>query len=109
MINELKKVSMIKELKKDIEYNFYSFIKKLIFFLVINIFYYFCNMEELFDIENGNLILKDEIRKKIISFLLDTYEPGHGNGKYYAVKYLKEVSNLGLKFVADIVESIKIN
>lgn len=32
MINELKKVSMIKELKKDIEYNFYSFIKKLIFF-----------------------------------------------------------------------------
>ena len=66
-------------------------------------------MEELFNIVNGNLILKNEIREKIILFLLDTYEPGQGNGKYHAVKYLKNISNIGLKFADDIVESIKIN
>ncbi|MCK9416944.1 hypothetical protein M0Q97_09830 [Candidatus Dojkabacteria bacterium] len=65
-------------------------------------------MEELFNIVNGNLILKNEIREKIILFLLDTYEPGQGNGKYHAVKYLKNISNIGLKFADDIVESIKI-
>lgn len=65
-------------------------------------------MEELFDIVNGNLILKDKIRKKIILILLDTYEPGQGNGKLYAVKYLKDISNFRIKFAVDIVESIKI-
>lgn len=42
-------------------------------------------------------------------FLLDTYEHGQGNGKLNAIKYLKSISNIGLKIADDIVESIKIN
>lgn len=63
-------------------------------------------MIEIFDIVNGNFIIKDDVRNKIISILLDTYEPGKGNGKFHAVVYLKSISDIGIKLAHDIVNSI---
>jgi hypothetical protein len=65
-------------------------------------------MTKIFDIVDGNCILKDEIRNKIISILLDTYEPRKGNGKFHAVIYLKSISDIGIKLATDIVDSINI-
>jgi hypothetical protein len=63
-------------------------------------------LKEIFDIVNGNFILKDDVRTKLVSILLDTYEPGKGNGKFHSVMYLRSISDIGIKLAHDIVDSI---
>jgi hypothetical protein len=66
----------------------------------------------MFDIENGNLILKEVHRKEIKKIYEQTHKPGEGNALFHSIKYLKEESSkvnsfVPLPILKKIIESLE--
>lgn len=64
-------------------------------------------MHRAFSFENGNLILKQELKQELQRILNGTYEEGKGNGQYHAIRHLMGVcSKLSIGDCRAIVDGI---
>lgn len=63
----------------------------------------------IFEMENGNMMLRKSVRDEIIRILSGTYREGEGNAQYHAMKYVRSKAGDGmsLKEIDTLVKSIK--
>ncbi len=63
-------------------------------------------MNKLYNLTNGDYILKEEYRNKIIDILNTNYAPGAGTAIYHAIKYVMAFG-IPMHIAANIINSIK--